>query len=43
MMELIGMNWYNTHYLCKHCIGCEAVAEGEGNCLCEEEEGYYDE
>lgn len=31
------MNWYDAHYLCKNCIGCDAVADGEAGCLCEEE------
>ena len=31
------MNWYEAHYLCKNCKGCEAVADGEANCLVDEE------
>lgn len=29
------MNWYDIHYCCKRCVGCEAVADGEGDCLCD--------
>lgn len=31
------MNWYTTNYLCKNCKGCEAVANGETECLVDEE------
>ena len=31
------MNWYETNYLCKMCKGCEAVANGEANCLVDTE------
>ena len=30
-----GLTWYETHYLCGICVGCEKVADGEGECQCE--------
>ena len=34
------MNWYDVHYLCKMCKGCDAVSDGEADCLCELEDVY---
>lgn len=37
------MNWYETHYLCKNCKGCEAVGDGEAQCYIELEILYDDD
>lgn len=29
------MNWYDVTKLCNQCKGCEAVADGEAECLVE--------
>ena len=35
------MNYPETYYLCKKCKGCEAVADGEAECLCIQNENNY--
>ena len=37
------MYWYDVEKLCKACKGCEAVSDGEAECLCLLEDCYDEE
>lgn len=37
------MKWYEAHYYCNMCKGCEKVADGEAQCYIELEDIYEEE